>query len=172
MRDARLEPEKSRVNPWRFCAPFTATIISVFDFNHSADINAYTSSGTSQAPRWGGSRSCSIGRDPALRSTLPAPHSLRVRLHMACQSLRANECRMAVRRRQPDLGQEHSPSVQSMGMLATYLGAAKDVRCAGRWLRAGKGCGIVLLKRLSDALVEAIPSRRSFAGTAQSTRTA
>jgi myxalamid-type polyketide synthase MxaE and MxaD len=63
------------------------------------------------------------------------------------------------------LGAEHLTSLQKMGMVAT------DWRCKTFDARAdgfvpGEGCGIVVLKRLSDALVDGDPIRAIIRGTA------
>ncbi|MGA3227888.1 MAG: beta-ketoacyl synthase N-terminal-like domain-containing protein, partial [Acidobacteriaceae bacterium] len=163
--DARLEPEKTGGQPHGVFVAIYGNDYFRFQFNHPADINAYTSSGTSHSTAVGRISFLLDWKGPSIAIDTACSSSL-VAVHMACQSLRANECKMAVAGGVSlMLGMEHLTSVQSMGMLAT------DWRCKTFDARAdgfvpGEGCGIVVLKRLVDALVDGDPIRAIIRGTA------
>ena len=163
--DARLEPEKTAGEPHGVFVAIYGNDYFRFQFNHPADINAYTSSGTSHSTAAGRISFLLDWKGPSIAIDTACSSSL-VAVHMACQSLRANECKMAVAGGvNLILGAEHLTSVQSMGMLAT------DWRCKTFDARAdgfvpGEGCGVVVLKRLSDALVDGDPIRAIIRGTA------
>ena len=77
-----------------------------------------------------------------------------VALHLACQSLRAGECRMALAG-----GAQLMLSPEVTLAISRTRALAPDGRCKTFDARAdgfvrGEGCGIVVLKRLSDAMAE------------------
>jgi acyl transferase domain-containing protein len=163
--DARLDPEKTEGQPHGVFVAIYGNDYFRFQFNHPADINAYSSSGTAHSTAVGRISFLLDWKGPSIAIDTACSSSL-VAVHMACQSLRANECKMAIAGGVSlILGMEHITSVQSMGMLAT------DWRCKTFDARAdgfvpGEGCGIVVLKRLSDALVDGDPIRGIIRGTA------
>ena len=89
-----------------------------------------------------------------------------VSLHLACQSLRAKECDMAL------AGGIHlilSPEITVF--LARTQALAPDGRCKAFAESAdgygrGEGCGVVVLKRLSDAVREKLPILALIKGSA------
>ncbi|MCC7360975.1 MAG: SDR family NAD(P)-dependent oxidoreductase [Anaerolineales bacterium] len=86
----------------------------------------------------------SLAVDTACSSSLVA-------LHLACQSLRANECRLALAGGvNLILFSEGSISLAKWGMLSTD-GRCKTFDAAADGYVRGEGCGVVVLKRLSDA---------------------
>ncbi|QQR41971.1 SDR family NAD(P)-dependent oxidoreductase [Myxococcus xanthus] len=77
-----------------------------------------------------------------------------VSLHLACQSLRARECNMALAG-----GVNLILSPQSVQLVAKLQALAPDGRskafdASANGFTRGEGCGIVVLKRLSDALAD------------------
>ncbi len=87
----------------------------------------------------------SIAIDTACSSSLVA-------MHLACQSLRSNECSLALAGGvNLILFSEGSISLAKWGMLAAD-GRCKTFDAAADGYVRGEGCGVVVLKRLSDAL--------------------
>ena len=87
----------------------------------------------------------SIAIDTACSSSLVA-------MHLACQSLRSNECSLALAGGvNVILFSEGSISLAKWGMLSAD-GRCKTFDAAADGYVRGEGCGVVVLKRLSDAL--------------------
>lgn len=114
-------------------------------------IDAYLASGTAHSVAAGrisyvlGLRGPSIAVDTSCSASLAA-------VHLACQSLRTSECRLALA---GGVNAILSPEV-TIALSKAHMMAA-DGRCktfdagADGFVR-GEGCGVVVLKRLSDAL--------------------
>jgi acyl transferase domain-containing protein/acyl carrier protein len=89
----------------------------------------------------------SIAVDTACSSSLVA-------IHLACQSLRTGECNMAI------AGGVHlilSPEVTvflSVSQTLSPDGRCKTFDASGNGAGRGEGCGVLILKRLSDALAD------------------
>jgi phthiocerol/phenolphthiocerol synthesis type-I polyketide synthase E len=104
-------------------------------------------------------------RGPSLEMDTACSSSL-VAVHFACQQLRSGECDLALAggvnlMLVPDL----SAAYARLGLLAA------DGRCKAFDARAdgfvrGEGCGVVVLKRLSDALADGDPVRAVVRGSA------
>jgi acyl transferase domain-containing protein/NADPH:quinone reductase-like Zn-dependent oxidoreductase/nucleoside-diphosphate-sugar epimerase/acyl carrier protein len=115
------------------------------------DIDAYTSTGTAHSivanrlSYWLNLQGPSMAIDTACSSSLVA-------VHLACQSLRSGECHLALAGGVSlMLSPEVTLSLSKWGFLAA------DGRCKTFDARAdgfvrGEGCGVIVLKRLSDAL--------------------
>jgi acyl transferase domain-containing protein/acyl carrier protein len=114
------------------------------------DIDSYMASGTAHSTAVGrlafylGTQGPAIAVDTACSSSLVA-------IHLACQSLRAGECELALASGvNALLSPEFSINFSRAGMLSP------DGRCktfddsADGYVR-GEGCGVVVLKRLADA---------------------
>jgi acyl transferase domain-containing protein/acyl carrier protein len=104
-------------------------------------------------------RGPSVAVDTACSSSLVA-------VHLACQSLRNRECRLALAGGvNLMLSPEPSLAFSRLGMLAS------DGRCktfdsqADGYVR-GEGCGVVVLKRLSDAMADGDPILALVRGSA------
>src|SRR6185503_7843120 len=115
------------------------------------DIDAYTGTGTSPSVVAGrlsyllNLRGPSIVVDTACSSSLVATH-------LACQSLRLRECEMAVAGGVSLMLSPQTLIVASkMHMLSTE-GLCKPFDAGANGTVGGEGCGVVILKRLSDAL--------------------
>jgi acyl transferase domain-containing protein/NADPH:quinone reductase-like Zn-dependent oxidoreductase/short-subunit dehydrogenase len=116
-------------------------------------IDAYFGSGTARSVASGrlsyvlGLQGPSVSIDTACSSSLVA-------LHLACQSLRVGEIRMALA-----AGVNLMLTPEATIALSRYHMMAADGRCKAFDKRAdgyvrGEGCGVVVLKRLSDAVAD------------------
>ena len=127
--------------------------------SNPARIDAYTGTGSALSIAAGrisyflGLRGPSLAVDTACSSSLVA-------LHLACQSLRAQECSMALAG-----GVNLVLWPEGTVYFCKLRAMAADGRCKTFDARAdgyvrGEGCGVVVLKRLADALA----GRRSHPG--------
>jgi acyl transferase domain-containing protein len=151
--NARLRPEKLvGCRGGVFVAVYNSDYHRL-QFSHPGNINAYTSSGTSHSTAVGRISFLLDWKGPSIAIDTACSSSL-VAIHLACQSLRAAECQMAVAGGVSlILAPEEMISLTKLGMLAS------DWRCKTFDARAdgfvpGEGCGIIVLKRLSDALAD------------------
>jgi acyl transferase domain-containing protein/aryl carrier-like protein len=147
----------SGIAPHRLAGSRTGVFAAILNSDYShlliSDrdaINAHTCAGKSDSIASGrisyllDLRGPSVSLDTACSSSLVA-------IHLACQSLRTFESNMAIAGGASlNLAPEHLMSLTRMGMLAP------DGRCKTFDSRAdgfvpGEGCGVVVLKRLSDA---------------------
>lgn len=130
-----------------------------------ARIDTYYGSGTGHSLASGrlsyvfGFQGPSISLDTACSSSLVA-------VHLAVQSLRAGECRMALAG-----GVNAIITPEASIALSKYHFMAPDGRCKAFDARAdgfvrGEGCGLVVLKRLSDALADGDPILGLILGSA------
>ena len=102
----------------------------------------------------GGSRTSSACRGRASRSTRPARRRWS-RVHLACQSLRTGECRMALAGGvNLMLLARAAPSHSRKARMLAPDGRCKTFDAAADGFVRGEGCGVVVLKRLSDALAD------------------
>ena len=109
---------------------------------------------------------------PALAVDTACSSSL-VALHLAVPSLRRGECDAgAGRRRQPDAdARERDDRCRKPALLAPD-GRCKTFDAAADGYVRGEGCGVVVLKRLDDALADGDRVCAVIRGIARSTRTA
>ena len=89
----------------------------------------------------------SITVDTACSSSLTA-------IHLACQSLRMGECRMAIAGGVNVILLPHFFIAYSKGGVLAADGKCKTFDASGDGFVRGEGCGMIVLKRLSDALAE------------------
>ena len=102
---------------------------------------------------------------PALALDTACSSSL-VAVHLACQSLRAGECRMALAG-----GVNLILSPRGNLVLSRMRALSPDGRCktfdqAADGYGRGEGCGVVVLKRLSDAIADGDPILALIRGSA------
>ncbi len=128
-------------------------------------IDAYTTSGTAHSIASGRISYLFDFRGPSVTIDTACSASL-VALHLACQSLRDGESDLAVAGGVSlVLGPETGISLSKWGMMAPDgRSKAFDVRANG--FGRGEGCGIVLLKRLADALRDGDRVRAILRGSA------
>ncbi len=115
------------------------------------DIDSYMASGTAHSTAVGrlafylGTQGPAIAVDTACSSSLVA-------IHLACQSLRAGECGLALASGvNALLSPEFSINFSRAGMLSPE-GRCKTFDDSADGYVRGEGCGVVVLKKLSDAL--------------------
>ena len=120
-------------------------------YRNLSSIDAHTSSGTAHSIAAGRISYLLDLRGPCMTVDTSCSSSL-VAVHLACQNLRNQDCRMAMAGGASlVLTPEQTVSMSKWGMLAA------DGRCKTFDSRAdgfvrGEGCGVVVLKRMSDAL--------------------
>ena len=115
------------------------------------EIDSYMASGTAHSTAVGrlafylGTQGPAIAVDTACSSSL-------VSIHLACQSLRAGECELALASGvNALLSPEFSINFSRAGMLSPE-GRCKTFDDGADGYVRGEGCGVVVLKKLSDAL--------------------
>jgi acyl transferase domain-containing protein/NADPH:quinone reductase-like Zn-dependent oxidoreductase/acyl carrier protein len=154
--------EHAGISPQRLLGSLTGVFVGICSMDYATlqlqlgdttRIDAYSASGNAHSIAAGrlsyvlGLHGPSIAVDTACSSSL-------VSVHLACQSLRGRECHVAL------AGGVHltlSP-LSTIGFCKLHM-LAPDGRCktfdaAGDGFVEGEGCGIVVLKRLSDALAD------------------
>ena len=116
-------------------------------------IDAYTSTGTAQGITANRLSFLLNLRGPSLTVDTACSSSL-VAVHLACQSLRAQECDVALTGGVSlILSPEQTISLSKWGFM-TEDGRCKTFDARANGFVRGEGCGMVVLKRLSDALAE------------------
>ncbi len=130
-----------------------------------AAVGTYTSTGTAHSvvanriSYWFDLRGPSIALDTACSSSLVATH-------LACQSLRQHECRLALAGGvNLMLAPEFTIALSQMNMMAAD-GRCKTFDAKADGFVRGEGCGVVVLKRLSDALADGDPILALIRGSA------
>ena len=133
------------------CTSDYATLQTKFD--DPARIDAYTASGGAHSVAAGrlsyvfGLQGPSITVDTACSSSLVA-------VHLACQSLRLQECRMALAGGvHLMLAPDNAVAFSRSRMLAAD-GRCKTFDASADGFVEGEGCGLIVLKRLSDAIAD------------------
>ncbi len=129
-----------------------------------AGLDAYAGTGTSHSVLAGRLSYLLDLRGPSMAIDTACSSSL-VAVHLACQALRAGECGVAFAAGvNVILSPEFTLAASRMQMLAA------DGRCKAFDARAdgfvrGEGCGVVVLKRLADALAAGDPVRAVIRGS-------
>lgn len=136
--------------------------------NNLADlpgIDAYSSLGTSRSII-AGRVSYQLGFDgPSIHLDTACSSSL-VAIHLACHSLRNRECDLALAGAvNLQLGPVWTVGLCRLGALSPK-GHSKTFDARADGFVRGEGCGVVVLKRLSDALADRDPIRALLIGTA------
>jgi microcystin synthetase protein McyG len=150
--------EHAAQNPDRLAGSPTGVFVGIagIDFaqillaSDSAKRDIYTASGASHAIAAGriayvlGLHGPCLSMDTACSSSLVA-------VHVACQSLRAGECTLALAGgANAILTPDTTVSLSKAGMMAPD-GRCKSFDAGANGFVRGEGCGVVVLKRLSDA---------------------
>jgi myxalamid-type polyketide synthase MxaC len=160
--------ERAGVPPVRLAGSLTGVFVGISSNEYAqlnTNIDAYT--GTGSAPSVAAGRlSYVLGLQGPCMALDTACSSSLVAVHQACQSLRLNECNLAV-------AGGVSLLLNPAGMVyVSKLGVmAADGRCKTFDARAdgyvrSEGCGMVVLKRLADALRDGDPVRAVIRGSA------
>jgi myxalamid-type polyketide synthase MxaC len=116
-------------------------------------IDAHTGTGTSHSvacgrvSHWLGVHGPSIALDTACSSSLVA-------LHLACESLRRSECSLALAAGVSLCLSPEMPVSLSRARMLAADGRSKTFDASADGYGRGEGCGVLVLKRLSDAVRE------------------
>ncbi|XYH99051.1 type I polyketide synthase [Sorangium sp. So ce1128] len=125
------------------CNVFDASIIEQIDAHHGTGSTFAVTAG--RLSHFLGVKGPSLSVDTACSSSLVA-------LHLACQALRSGECELAlVGGVNLLLGPQISVSFSKARMLSAD-GRCKTFAASADGYGRGEGCGVVVLRRLSDAL--------------------
>jgi len=121
-----------------------------------AAVGTYTSTGTAHSLMANRISYCFDLRGPSLALDTACSSSL-VAAHLACQSLRNHECRMALAGGvNLMLAPEFTIALSQMNMMAAD-GRCKTFDASADGFVRGEGCGVIVLKRLADALADGDP---------------
>jgi acyl transferase domain-containing protein len=150
----------------------TGVFIAVYNTDYSrmqlrdgAPIDAYTGVGSAHSVAAGRISFLLNLRGPCLAIDTACSSSL-VATHLACQSLRRRECGIAlVGGSSLKLLPDEIRVFAEWGMLSSD-GRAKTFDAAADGFAAGEGCGVVVLKRLSDAISQGDRIRAVIRGAA------
>lgn len=104
-------------------------------------------------------------RGPCMTVDTACSSSL-VALHLACQSLHAGECRMALAGGVSLILAPDSHIIACKGQMLSRDGRCKTFDAAADGYGRGEGCGVVVLKRLSDAKADGDPILGLILGSA------
>jgi acyl transferase domain-containing protein len=102
---------------------------------------------------------------PALAVDTSCSSSL-VAVHLACQSLRTGECRLALAGGVNLMLSPHPALILSQMQALAADGRCKTFDASADGYGRGEGCGIVVLKRLSDAIADRDPILALIRGSA------
>jgi acyl transferase domain-containing protein/acyl carrier protein len=123
----------------------------LFQGDNFDSVNAYTGTGATLSPA-AGRLSYTLGvHGPALVVDTACSSSL-VTAHLACQSLRSGECDMALAGGVNLILSPFYSIAFSKARMLSPDGRCKTFDATANGYVRGEGCGIVVLKRLSDAL--------------------
>jgi amino acid adenylation domain-containing protein len=122
-------------------------------FADPADIDAYTGTGTSGSILAGRLAYFLDLRGPTVAIDTACSSSL-VAVHLACQSLRSRECAVALAGGVNLVLSPHTSILASQMRMMAADGRCKTFDDRADGFVRGEGCGVVVLKRLSDALAD------------------
>ena len=154
--------EHAALSPERLAGSATGVFVGICSIDYAAlQLNMYDFSRIDAYSMSGNAHSIAAGRlsyilglqGPAMAVDTACSSSL-VSIHLACQSLRNDECRTAVAAGvHVVVSPLNSISFSRLRMLAAD-GRCKTFDAAGDGFVEGEGCGVVVLKRLSDAVAD------------------
>jgi acyl transferase domain-containing protein/NADPH:quinone reductase-like Zn-dependent oxidoreductase/NADP-dependent 3-hydroxy acid dehydrogenase YdfG/acyl carrier protein len=153
LNDAGHPPEElSGSSTGVFLAVYSADY-SRLQFSRLEDIDAYTVSGTAHGIAAGRLSYLLNLRGPSMAIDTACSSSL-VAIHLACQSLRNGECSLAITGgANALLRPEDTISLCKWGVLAPD-GRCKTFDASANGFARGEGCGMIVLKRMADALTD------------------
>lgn len=158
--------------PSRLCGSATGVFVAAYNSDYARmqyasveTIDAYTTSGTAHSIASGRISYLFDFRGPSVTIDTACSASL-VALHLACQSLRNGESDLAIAGGVSlVLGPDSGISLSKWGMMAPDGRSKAFDACADGFGR-GEGCGVVVLKRLADALRDGDRVRAILRGSA------
>jgi acyl transferase domain-containing protein/acyl carrier protein len=134
-------------------------------FQNLPQIDAHASSGTSHGVAAGRLSYLLNILGPSMVVDTACSSSL-VAVHLACQSLRSGECSLAITGgANLIISPEETIALSKWGMLAPD-GRCKTFDAAANGFVRGEGCGVIILKRLADALADGDRIHGLIRGTA------
>ncbi len=150
--------ENAGQNPDRLAGSQTSVFVGVCNSDYflkrfessRGSVDAYVATGNAHSVASGrisyilGLKGPSVSVDTACSSSLTA-------VHLACQSLKAGECRMALAGGVNLILMPDTTMILSKSHMMAPDGRCKPFDAAADGFVRSEGCGIVLLKRLSDA---------------------
>jgi acyl transferase domain-containing protein/ubiquinone/menaquinone biosynthesis C-methylase UbiE/acyl carrier protein len=150
--------ENAGQNPDRLAGSQTSVFVGVCNSDYflmrfesaRAAVDAYVATGNAHSVASGrisyilGLKGPSVSVDTACSSSLTA-------VHLACQSLKAGECRMAIAGGVNLILMPDTTMILSKSHMMAPDGRCKPFDAAADGFVRSEGCGIVLLKRLSEA---------------------
>jgi amino acid adenylation domain-containing protein len=146
-------------------AGICSTDYSWLQFADLEGIDAYTGTGTSLSILAGRLAYLLDLRGPSLAVDTACSSSL-VAVHLACQSLRARESDAALAGGVNLILSPHTTIVASQMRMMAADGRCKTFDARADGFVRGEGCGVVVLKRLSDALRDGDPIHAVIRGSA------
>ncbi len=163
--DARIPPSSlSGTETGVFAAIYNSDYFRL-QMREGASVDAYTGVGAAHSVAAGRISFLLNLRGPCMAVDTACSSSL-VAIHLACQSLRRRECGVAlVGGSSLKLLPDEVRIFAEWGMLS-HDGRAKTFDAAADGFVPGEGCGVVVLKRLSDAIMAGDPIRAVVRGTA------
>ena len=154
--------EKAGIAPDRLSGSSTGVFVGICSIDYAAlqlqtadlaRIDAYSLSGTAHSIAAGRLAYVLGLQGPAMAVDTACSSSL-VAVHLACQSLRSEDCRMAIAGGvHVTLSPLNSVVFSRLRMLAAD-GRCKTFDAKGDGFVEGEGCGVLVLKRLSTALAD------------------
>ncbi len=165
MEDAGIAPESLRGSSTGVFAALYNHDFLRYCYTDPEQVAAHTSSGASPAIAAGRIAFLLDLRGPAVIIDTACSSSL-VATHFACASLRSRECDLAlVGGSGLILGPETFVSLSKWGMLAPD-GRCKTFDASANGFGRGEGCGVIVIKRLADALRDGDRIRSVIRGSA------
>ena len=163
--DARIPPSSLSGSETGVFAAIYNTDYLRLQMREGASIDAYTGIGVAHSVAAGRISFLLNLRGPCMAVDTACSSSL-VAIHLACQSLRRRECGVAlVGGSSLKLLPDEVRVFAKWGMLSQD-GCARTFDAAASGFVPGEGCGVVVLKRLSDAIVAGDPIRAVIRGAA------
>jgi acyl transferase domain-containing protein/NADPH:quinone reductase-like Zn-dependent oxidoreductase/acyl carrier protein len=163
--DARIPPSSLSGTETGVFAAIYNTDYFRLQMREGASFDAYTGVGAAHSVAAGRISFLLNLRGPCMAVDTACSSSL-VAIHLACQSLRRRECGVAlVGGSSLKLLPDEVRVFAEWGMLS-HDGRAKTFDAAADGFVPGEGCGVVVLKRFSDAIVAGDPIRAVIRGAA------
>ncbi len=153
--------EHAGLSPERLAGSATGVFVGLCNGDHfqralergAEAIDVYLATGNAHSVAAGRISYCLGLQGPAITVDTACSSSL-VALHLACGSLRNGESRIALSGGVNVICTPHSTIALSRGHMLAPDGRCKTFDAAADGFSRGEGCGVIVLKRLSDALAD------------------